>query len=92
MFFSIYEQEKKALKRSTGLEAFHCALKTHIEILSWNKQEAIFRHLQILLFGPEYWDLIRISIQQNKSRILIKLIPTYYVCHSPFVLEPPSEE
>jgi hypothetical protein len=78
MFVSIYEQEKKAIKRSTGLEAFRRALKTHTEILSWNKQEEIFRakSSKILLFGPEYWDLIRIRIQQ--SRILIKLIPVTY--------------
>ncbi len=94
MLVSFYEQEKKAIKRLTSLEAFPFTLKTLLEILSCNKQEEIFRQIfEIsLIFGPEYWDLIRIRIQQNKSRILIKLIPMYYVCHSPFVLEPPSEE
>ncbi len=72
MFVSIYEQDKKAIKRLTRLEAFPCILKTLLEILSWNKHEEIFgaKYLKILLFGPEYWDLIRIRIQQSLILII----------------------
>ncbi len=49
----------------------------------------------LIIFGSEYWDLVRIRIQQ--SRILIKLIPTYVIRmtsppEAPFVSKAPTEQ